>query len=74
MPKFKMPAIDFPKFDVPAIDFPMPKFDIGPQFDVGRFDFLPHTRDAMGIDSLLAGRNVTSRVMMARCRALPASR
>ena len=68
VPKLEMPAIDFPevrlsrsiqpKFDVPAIDFPMPKFDIGPQFDAGRFDFLAETRGVMGIDSLMAGRSV----------------
>jgi hypothetical protein len=58
---FPMPAIDFPmpKFDVPAIDFPMPKFDISPHVDASRYNLLGHTRDVMGIDSLMAGRSVT---------------
>lgn len=53
MPKFDVPAIDFPKFDMPVIDFPIPKFDIGQQFDIGRF-----AGDAIGIDSLIGSRHV----------------
>jgi hypothetical protein len=51
MPKFDMPKFDLPTFDALKIDLPR-------QFDVSGYDFAARTRELMGFDSVMAGRNI----------------
>lgn len=51
-----MPKFDIPKFDLPTFD--LPTFDLPRQFDISGYDFAARTRELMGIDSVMAGRNI----------------